>query len=266
MTAGFAALLETPRREAVAPLHGSPAQALAGSTLLLDAFHAFYAEAARQRQHVTLAPGGLAPGVETVRQRLVDFLEAQAASLGRKLTQHELRIYDEAQYVMAAMADELLLQAEWDGRSAWAERPLEAHLFHSYNSGESLFRKLDDVLAGRDAAPSALLLVYLAALALGFQGKFRALGLHDKPEEYRQRLARHLQRVDPALGTALTELCPEAHAHTLSGAPRSRLQSLRAGVLPLAVVVICLLLAGQIVWSYRIADVVEALDRIEGAS
>ncbi|AUX27899.1 hypothetical protein SOCEGT47_084990 [Sorangium cellulosum] len=268
MMAGFAAPLETPRREAPALLHGhgSPAQALAGSTLLLDAFHAFYAEVAQQRQLVTLAHGGLAPSVETVRQRLVDFLDTQAVALGRKLTKHELRVYDEAQYVMAAMADEVLLQAEWDGRHAWAERPLEAHVFHTYTSGETLFRKLDDVLDGRDPAPSALLLVYLAALALGFQGKFRALGQHDAPEEYRQRLALHLQRVDPALSRALTQLCPQAHAHTAGGSPRSRLPSLRAGVLPLAAVVICLVLAAQVVWAFRVADVVEALDRIEGAS
>ncbi|WP_080599230.1 DotU family type IV/VI secretion system protein [Sorangium sp. KYC3313] len=265
MTAGATATVETPRREAPAPLQGSPVQALAGSTLLLDAFHAFYAEVVRQRQLVTLAHGGLAPGIETVRQRLVDFLETQAVSLGRKLTKHELRAYDDAQYVMAAMADELLLQAEWDGRYAWAERPLEAHIFHTYVSGERIFRKLDDVLSGHDAAPSALLLVYLAALALGFQGKYRALGLRDKPERYRQDLALHLQRVDPTLATGLTELCPQAHAHTLGGSSRSRLPSLRAGVVPLAVVAGLLALAAQGVWLYRVDRVVEELDRIEGA-
>ncbi|WP_437530588.1 DotU family type IV/VI secretion system protein [Sorangium sp. So ce726] len=265
MTAGSAATVATPRQEALAPLHGSPVQTLAGSTLLLDAFHAFYAEVARQRQLVTLAHGGLAPGIETVRQRLVDFLETQAVLLGRKLTKHELRAYDDAQYVMAAMADEVLLQAEWDGRYAWAERPLEAHIFHTYVSGERIFRKLDDVLAGHDAAPSALLLVYLAALALGFQGKYRALGLRDRPERYRQELALHLQRVDPTLGTGLTELCPQAHAHTLGGSSRSRLPSLRNGTLPLAIVALCLIAAAQIVWSYRVADVVETLDGIEGA-
>ncbi|WP_437306878.1 DotU family type IV/VI secretion system protein [Sorangium sp. So ce388] len=266
MTAGPATIVDSPRQEGREPAHGSPAHALTGSTLLLDAFHGFYAEVVRQRQLIAVAHGGLAPGVDTVRQRLVDFLEAQAVKLGRKLTKHELRAYDDAQYVMAAMADELLLAADWSGRHAWAERPLEAHVFHTHDSGERIFRKLDDVLSGRATAPSALLLVYLAALALGFQGKFRALGRHNEPEIYRQELARHLQRVDPGLGELPTELCPLAHAHTLGSAPRSRLPALRQGILPLAAVALCLVLAAQLLWSYRTSEVVEALDRIEGAS
>ncbi|WP_437755081.1 DotU family type IV/VI secretion system protein [Sorangium sp. So ce1389] len=266
MTAGTTTLTAAPRNESPEPLQGPPVHGLAGSTLLLDAFHSFYAEVARQRQLLTLAHGGLAPGVETVRQRLVDFLETQAVGLGRKLTKHELRAYDDAQYVMAAMADEILLQADWAGRHAWAERPLEAHIFHTYDAGERIFRKLDDILGGRTTASSALLLVYLAALALGFQGKFRALGKHGEPEIYRQELARHLRRVDPFLGTRLTEICPQAHAHTLGSAPRSRLPALRHGVLPLVAVALCLVLAGQLLWSYRVSEVVEALDRIEGAS
>ncbi|MGK4008196.1 DotU/TssL family secretion system protein [Sorangium sp. So ce1036] len=270
MTERAATVVDAPRWEAPSPLDGSPAQGLAGSTLLLDAFHDFYAQVVSQREEVTRPHGGRAPSVERVRQRLADFLSAQHEGLdrklGRKLANHERQLYEEAQYVMTAMADEVLLQAEWDGRHAWAERPLEAHVFHTCNSGESIFHKLEDVLDERDPAPSALLLVYLAALALGFQGKFRALGQHDAPEEYRQRLALHLQRVDPALSRALTQLCPQAHAHTAGGSPRSRLPSLRAGVLPLAAVVICLVLAAQVVWAFRVADVVEALDRIEGAS
>ncbi|WP_437277916.1 DotU family type IV/VI secretion system protein [Sorangium sp. So ce375] len=266
MTAGFTTPTHAPRKEGAEPLQGSPAHGLAGSTLLLDAFHSFYAEVARQRQLLALAHGALTPGVDTVRQRLIDFLETQAIGLSRKLTKHELRAYDDAQYVMTAMADEILLRADWAGRHAWTERPLEAHIFHTYDAGERIFRKLDDILDGRATAPSALLLVYLAALALGFQGKFRALGKYGEPEIYRQELARHLQRVDPFLGTRLTEICPEMHAHTLGSAPRSRLPALRHGVLPLIAVALCLVLAGQLLWSYRVSDVVEALDRIEGAS
>jgi type VI secretion system protein ImpK len=201
-----------------------------------------------------------------VRQRLVDFLEAQAVAMTRRLAEHELRVYDEAQYVMTAMADEVLLHLDWGGRTAWAERPLEAHMFHSHDAGERFFRKLDDVLENRATASTGLLLVYLAALALGFQGKFAALGSKSGPEGYRQRLARHLARLDPALAASRQELCAEVHEHTLENASRTELASLRGGWLPLLVVVACLLVAAQILWAYRISNVAEALDRIEGAS
>jgi len=255
-----------PPRRAAPPRGARGAPAGSSATLLLAAFHAFHAEVARERQLVARALGGGGSASDAVQQRLVDFLEAQAVAMTRQLAEHELRVYDEAQYVMVAMADEVFLHLDWPGRSAWAELPLEAHLFHTHDAGERLFRKLDDVLENRATASTALLLVYLAALALGFQGKFAALGALHAPETYRQRVARHLARIDPGLISAEQELCPEAHAHTVESAARTALPSTRNAYLPFVVVVICLLAVAQLLWSYQIAEVVEALDRIEDAS
>lgn len=246
-----------PRTAAPRGGRGAPSSA----TLLLGAFHAFYAEVARERHLVARAPEA-----EAVKQRLVSFLEAQAVTVTRRLAEHEIRVYDEAQYVMAAMADEVFLHLDWAGRAAWAERPLEAHLFHTHDAGERMFRKLDDILENRVTASTGLLLVYLAALSLGFQGKFASFGVSHKPEVYRQRLARHLTRIDAGMRSAGQEICPEAHVHTLENAERSALVPTRSGYLPLIVVMICLVAIGQLLWSYRVADVNEALDRIEGAS
>lgn len=243
--------------------NAGPGGAAASATLLLKAFHDFHGEVARQKELLLHPIGASPPSPETVRQRLVDLLEAQAVTVSQKLAEHELRVYDEAQYVMAAMADELLLEFEWAGRADWAERPLEAHLFHTHDAGERFYRKLDDVLEGRSTASTALLLVYLAALALGFQGKFRALGERHQPEAYRRRLARQLGRVDPALLAPGEELCPEASAHTLENAQRAELTPMRAGWLPLLLVAGCLLVVGQLLWAYQVAGVNEALDRID---
>ena len=255
-----------PRTRRAAAPRGGLAPAAASATLLLKAFHDFYAEVARQKDLLVHPLGGPPPSPDAVRQRLVDLLEAQAVALARQLAEHELRVYDEAQYVMAAMADEALLTLDWPGRVDWAERPLEAHLFHTHDAGERFFRKLDEVLEGRSTVSTALLLVYLAALALGFQGKFRALGAADQPELYRRRLARHLGRMDPALLAPGEALCPEAGAHTFENARRTELPPMRAGWVPLLLVVACLLVVAQLLWAYRVADVNEALDRIEGAS
>ncbi|EYF02861.1 DotU family type IV/VI secretion system protein [Chondromyces apiculatus] len=253
-----------PRSRRGAPPRGALAPAGASVTLLLKAFQDFYAEVARQKALLLHPMGGTPPSPDAVRQHLVDLLESQAVALSRHLAEHELRLYDDAQYIMAATADEALLDLDWVGRSDWAERPLEAHLFHTHDAGERFFRKLDDVLEGRATVSTALLLVYLAALGLGFQGKFRALGARDQPEMYRRRLARHLGRMDPALLAPNQGLCPEASAHTLENAPRAELPTLRAGWVPLFAVVACLLLVAQLLWAYRVTDVNEALDRVEG--
>jgi type VI secretion system protein ImpK len=269
MSAGAVATFVASPPQGLRLHHGGGAPDFAGSTHLLEAFHAFYAEVARQRQLITHAPGGLTPGADTVRQRLLNVLEAQAVAFSRKLAEHELKAYEEAQYVMAAMADEVLLAIPGGALIGWADRPLEACLFSTHDAGERVFRKIDEILTGESRASTALLLVYMAALALGFQGKYRALGMPDKPEEDRRKLAQHLLMTAPApiaTGSTGDELCAEAHAHTRGGGKRSHLQPLRNGYLPFAIVTLCLLLIGQLLWSYRVSDVADGLDAIEGAS
>lgn len=228
----------------------------------VEAFNEFYAEVLVQKRRVSFSASP--PSHEVVKQRLVDVFQAQAGSLSRRYAEHEIAAFEEVQYIMAAMADEVFLRLDWSDRAAWANRPLESELFHSHNSGERFFRRLDDLLAGRVAGSSELLTVYLTALALGFRGRY-AFEDPTRPEAYRRRLAAHLSRVDPDRVSPEKELCPEALTHTLSSQPTRRLPVLSRGLLPIVIVVVAWVVIAQIFWSYRIGRVTDALDRIEGA-
>ncbi len=60
--------------------------------------------------------------------------------------------YFEAQYVMAAFADDVFIHLDWEGRRAWTSNLLEATLFQSHVAGEMFFEKLDRLLRDRDPA------------------------------------------------------------------------------------------------------------------
>jgi type VI secretion system protein ImpK len=242
----------------------------AGGLSLINAFGEFYAEVVLLKRAVTQSslpssartPGALTP--DAVRQRLVDIFEAQAVSVGKNFADHEVRVFEEAQYLMVAMADEVFLRLSWSGRQEWATKPLEAHIFRTHDAGERFFNRLDDIFERRATASTELLTVYLTALALGFQGKFAALGQKGEPEAYRKRLAAYVHRADAVGMAAETRgLCPEAVAHTITEKDRVRLPSIMKGLYALLIVFLGWIVIGQIFWYYRTRDVSEKLDEID---
>jgi type VI secretion system protein ImpK len=228
---------------------------------LLDAFRDLYAEAARE---VRALAGPEPPDPEAVKQRLLKQLARQAKGAGERLAEHELGEFEEAQYVMVAMADEIFLHLSWSGRDAWAARPLEAERPQgSHVAGERIFQRIEDFISGRASASGELLSVYIAALCLGFRGRYRFNLRSTEPEHYRRELVKHLCRVDPAMLVPSPEICPEAHEHTRDKEPRQGLRSMREGVLPLLATAVAMMFVGHIFWYARTIEVREQLDRIE---
>ena len=116
-------------------------------------------------------------------------------ALFRRNAMHVLRVsgtptesYFEAQYVMAAFADEVFIHMDWEGKRTWTSNLLESTLFHSHVAGELFFQKLDRLLHDRDPADRSLAAVYLTALSLGFRGKYHGVNDHGRLRGYRQEL------------------------------------------------------------------------------
>ncbi|MDZ7714372.1 MAG: DotU family type IV/VI secretion system protein [Rhodovibrio sp.] len=82
--------------------------------------------------------------------------------------------FAEADYALAALADELLLHSiDWTGAELWREFLLERARFGTEAAGDRLFERIDALRAQPDPASSELAGVYLSVLALGFQGRYR---------------------------------------------------------------------------------------------
>lgn len=228
---------------------------------LVDAFCEFHAEVVKQKRYVLAAEGAMA--ATGVQQSLLDAFEALGNRVGSGLSQHERTVFDDARYVMVAMADDVFCRLEWEGKEGWVFRPLEAIAFNTRDSGERIFNRLDRILRGEESVPSQLLSVYLTALALGFKGRYAPMGTGE-PDTYRTRLAEYLARTDPELVQG-DKLCPAAYDKSGDLSPvAKRLPSLSQGFLPFLIVIIVWVILGEIAWVYRTNELGDVLDRIEG--
>jgi type VI secretion system protein ImpK len=169
--------------------------------------------------------------VTAVRERLLATLERQAAGAARIGGLYGAETFQAAQYVMAALADEVFLQLDWPGRDAWQANLLESRLFGTHRAGEEVFLRLDALLQSRDPIYTDLAKVYLFALALGFQGRYRdTAGGPVRLDDYRRQLFDVVVHREPLLAAGAEPLFSEAYTRTLAEAEEVRLPYLRRWV------------------------------------
>ncbi len=219
---------------------------------LLGRFRAYYAELNRTKHEAFRGGTPNADGVEepldtahAASRRLQHVLEQFALDAAVETGEYGAERFREAQYVLAALTDEIFLHTDWPGRESWLSTMLERGLFGTQIAGEELFRRIDALLAVRTGAAVDLATVYYMALGLGFEGRYRGtdgsvLG------GYRLRLFRFIYRREA--GMAGEPLVPQTYAHTLRGAVAPRLPLVRRWAIVLAVTVTVYLIASQIIW------------------
>ena len=141
-----------------------------------------------------------------------------------------------ARYVLCTMLDEAAADTPWGGSGLWARHSLLA-MFHNENEGgEKVFQLMARLAEKPDANRDLLELIY-AALALGFEGRWRVVeNGHAQLEAVRDRLAQILKQQRGDHPGALAQ-----HWQVQPVAPRRT-----PGWLPLAATAACcaLLLAG----------------------
>lgn len=158
-------------------------------SFLLGCFAEFYEEIASIRLALAEGrlPAYLATGDEPppalaadlaarVSARLAEMLQQQARVVRRDATATEIEAHATAQYVMAALADEIfILELDWAGRDAWLDALIEYKLFQSNKAGRHFFELAAQILRpqNRSALHTDLASVFLLALQLGFKGLYR---------------------------------------------------------------------------------------------
>jgi type VI secretion system protein ImpK len=240
------------------------AESTAQRSILLARFREFYREVARLRELVSL-PGGNAGSEETralgatagggsvsiertgAWQQLLTLLERQAADAGQTGGAFAYEVYREAQYVMAALADDIFLSLDWDGRRTWSL--LESRLFGSHMAGETIFRRIDVLLQRRDAYYLDLASVYFMALSLGFQGKYRGAEDMGPLVQYRRQLFATIYARHPKLFSEDVRLFPHAYQNTMDKGEAKKLPDQRVWLALVAIVILGWLGIAQIGWS-----------------
>lgn len=199
-----------------------------------------------------------------VWQRLITLFERQEARAWRYGGTLGADFYKDAKYVMVALADEILLNTEWEGRRFWVSNLLESKIFGTHEAGGRFFQLLDRLLAERNPVYRDLGAVYLMALTLDFRGKYRGGGRGDAERllDYRRRLFSFVFQRDPDLGDEPRRLFPETYYHTLRDETRRRLPNPRAWIILFCAVVLAYLAITHGIWVNLTGTLSEATGRI----
>jgi type VI secretion system protein ImpK len=188
-------------------------------------------------------------------RQLHALLERQTLDAAREGGDFAVEIYRRAQYAMAALADEIFLNLQWSGRTAWRDHLLEDKLFGTRRAGEEIFNRIEEVLRDREAVYGELARIYLTVLALGFQGKFRGEPDGEQAiDSYRHRLHRFIFGRDPQAGRGIEHVTVQAYGATLDEARKTELPYLKPWIWVMVVIVLVWVGAAHVVWHYATRD------------
>lgn len=156
--------------------------------------------------------------IGTVSKRLLYQLEKHELALTQGDSGgYAYDLYKSTQFVMAALADEIFLQLEWVGREKWKSRLLETKLYKTSSAGGLFFQKIDTLLQQRDSVNLEQAQIYLMALGLGFQGRYRGEEQGAaKLSHYRRELFVMIFGQKSGLDERSQELCPQSYDYCLT--------------------------------------------------
>ncbi len=198
-----------------------------------------------------------------VWQRLLYLLERQEISANRFGGEYVRELYKDAQFVMAALADETFLQLNWEGRESWHSNLLEAKLFQTHAAGDIFFQKVDTLLKHRDPVQADLAKVYLMALAFGFQGKFRGQEQgQERLDFYRRELFNFIFHRSPDILSESKHFCPEAYLHNIGEGVGLKLEHPQKWFLYLALVLAVLFFVSHNIWGFLTDDLYVVIEQI----
>jgi type VI secretion system protein ImpK len=246
-------------------------------SLLLRQFREFV-DAVRQ-QLVDAAPANLDLSDPAVSQEannaakkmsdnIARIAEAQDLQFSREASQAELMLVDELRYLKAAMADELLLSEPWSGRPFFTSHLVETRLFGSSLAGDKIFDRISQLLGDASSRAQQLAPLYLFAVAIGFQGRFRGPDADDSLIPIRDALYRKIYRREPLLKSDLAEqpafadrvLSEQAYKSVLSNIEPVRFFRFSQSTLMFIGSLLALLILSQILWRWSSSPLRRALD------
>ncbi len=229
---------------------------------VLSRFFEFWEEVEELRRQVHLhrKTDETSPTVARGREQLAEALRTQRLSAGQSQGSTPLLPLEEAQYVMAATADELFIGLDWEGADAWTARPLEAELFGTRRAGEEIFARIDRLLDGLGPVTIEMAAVYLTALELGFKGEFADADDRQTLDGYESRLRELVGRRPPVTAP----LVPECYGYTTVAGSGLRLPASRmwwsAAVATVAIFLLALVIT---MTRFRGSPIEEARQRLE---
>ena len=228
--------------------------------LLATQFRAFFDEVSKvQSRALEISDSNPEQIAQYFSKHLVGLIELQTLESKRDGNRFELESIADARYLKAALADEVLLNVPWVGRDSWTEHLLEASLFRTSIAGERVFERIEHLLSSREPSLRPIAGIYLSALALGFQGKYRGTKDDSKFAGLKQELFQFVFQRRADLSGRDRVLSDRAYASTLSHIEPRKMPSLSRTTVAILVAFLGLLAVSEILWLWQSWPVRQAL-------
>ena len=247
---------------ASAPRAGSATSAASeGIDLASVQFRDFFDVLSRAEQAaLRVGDAELKTAAEELSRQLCQLIELQTLEARRIGGKAGIEAEVQGRFLKAALADEVLLNADWAGRTHWRHVLIEATLFKTSFAGERVFDDIDQLLREREASRRNLGRLYLHLLSLGFQGRYRGAAMQTKIAEYRRELFQFVYQRPADLQGRDRTLSEQPYASTLSHIAASRLPKLNRNSLVIVLVLLLMLGLSQLLWLWQSWPVRNALD------
>jgi type VI secretion system protein ImpK len=241
------------------------------SSFIVECFEEFYREILKHRNFVISKPwqktetqGESSPQAtaEYILSRLQTFLEEQSLTAKYGGNSFAENYYEEAKFIMVSLADEIFLNLDWPGKRYWEFNLLEQRIYNTHSAGQVFFERLDELLTNKDPVRADLAVLYLNALGLGFQGKYRHFNDAGALNSYRKRLFVFINRREPYLFQKKIHLFPDAYVHTLEGSEVKELPNLRNWYLIFAGIGLSYFFVSYVIWYSATSDIMKIVNRI----
>ena len=245
---------------------------------IFELFRAFWREVELLRETATARtlvppadaePEALSHVPTAIRERLLVFLQAQEAEISRFAKGAPLEVYRQAEYVMVAVADEVFVHWPWSGSSYWSANLLETARFGTRRAGEAVFARIERLGDTQHPAQKELAAVYLAALALGFQGRYAGRSDRGAIDRYKRQLYRIVFGTQADMADSFRRVMPTCYESTMAVGAGRKLRSARLWWWATAAVIAAWLVASQVMWMRLTAplyrDVPAITSHLQGA-
>ncbi|WP_229215773.1 DotU family type IV/VI secretion system protein [Duganella sp. CY15W] len=214
-------------------------------------FRDFYDTLSRSAQAaMQVSEADAKSAAEALSRQLCQLIELQSLEARRVAGKAGIEAEIQGRFLKAALADEVLLNTEWAGRSYWRHVLIETMLFQSSYAGERVFDDLDQLLREREPSRRNLGRLYLYLLSLGFQGRYRGQK-QDKIVEYRRELFQFVYLRPADLQGRDRTLSEPAYASTLSHLAARRLPRFNRNGLLFVIVLLVLLGLSELLWLWQ---------------
>ncbi len=197
-------------------------------------------------------------------RELVALFENQQLTANKLGSEMGSKLYSEALFVMAAIADEVFLTMNWAGQEAWSKFLLETKFFGSNAGGDIFFEKLDSLLKERDPVYSDLATMFLLALSLGFRGKYHGINDAGIIDGYKEQLYSFIFNDPPDLSTIDKKLFPKAYLNTLIQESKMMIPGLKKWYALVVLLAVSLLGISHIIWLQMTSDISKIVSQILG--